>query len=190
MAYTTVGDVRKHAGISEASSDELIKTKIDGAQTWIDNFCHRTFEASVDSTRYFDYSRKYVDGLTLWMDDEIAAITTVTNGDGIEVASDEYTTIPRSETPYTKIRILSNSGKQWQYTDEWMNAISITGKWAYSEEAPADIVEACIQVATFLFRAKDAPLIDVTAIEAGVVIKTPGISKIAEKLLISGRVKP
>lgn len=175
MAYTTVGAVKAYAGISKPADDALILSLIDAAQLAIDGYCHRTFEASADSTRYFDRSSEYVDGLTLWLYDEIASITTVTNGDGVEVASDEYTTIPRNDTPYTRIRILSNSGKSWNYTDEWMDAISITGKWAYSETAPDDVTQACVRYATFMYRAKDAPLTDVTAVEAGVVIKTPGM---------------
>ena len=190
MAYTTVGAVKEYLGISEATDDELIATLIASAQQAIDNYCHRTFEASADSTRYFDFSRSNIDGLTLILYDEIAAITTVTNGDGIEVASDEYTTIPRNETPYFRIRLLSNSGKVWTYTTEWMDAISVIGKWAYSTEAPDDIVQACIELVSFVFRKKDAPLADVTAIEAGTVIKTKGFAQKMTELILPARVRP
>ena len=175
MAYTTVAAVKAYLGISESGDDDLIDTLIDAAQKAIDGYCHRTFEASADSTRYFDCTFPTIGGAYLYLDDEICSVTTVTNGDGNEVTSAQYTTWPRNETPYTRIRLLSNSGKTWTYTDEYMGAISVVGKWAYSEEAPDDIAQACVRLASFKFRAKDSPLTDVTAIEAGTVISTPGM---------------
>jgi len=190
MAYTDIGAVKRYLGISESTDDELIGELIAAAQTQIDGYCHRTFEAEKDSTRYFDYSREYIAGSDLILNDEICSITTVTNGDGVAVASNEYTTVPRNETPYTRIRILSNSGKQWQYTDEWMDSISVTGKWAFSESADDAIARACTRLTAFKFRAKDAPLTDVTAIEAGTVIKTPGIPADVRLILDNGYRKP
>ena len=189
MAYTTPGAVKAYLGISEATDDELITSLISAAQLAIDSHCHRTFEASADSTRYFDYSSEYIDGAWLYLNDEIASITTVTNGDSNEVTSAQYTTWPKNETPYSRIRILSNSGKTWTYTSEWMDAISITGRWAYSTTAPADVAQACIRLASFYYRAKDAPLTDVTAIEAGTVIRTPGLPSDV-KAILSGYRKP
>jgi hypothetical protein len=190
VAYTSVADLKAYLGITEADDDSLLAAAISAAQTAIDGYCHRTFEASADSTRYFDYSSENIDGNWLYLDDEIASITTVTNGDSTEVTSSQYTTWPRNETPYTRIRILSNSGITWTYTDEWMDAISVTGKWAYSTTAPNTVVQACLRLASFYFRAKDSPLTDVTAIEAGTVIRTPGIPQDVRALLDNGYRKP
>ena len=189
MAYTTVGAVRKYLGISEASDDELIKTLIDAAQEAIDIHCRRTFEASADSTRYFDYSSEYIDGADLWLDTDLCAITTVMNGDSVEVAASEYTTVPRNDTPYYKIRLLSDSDITWTYDSEWMDAIYVVGRWSYSTEAPADVAQACTKFAAFKFRGKDAQLTDVTAIEVGVVIKPVGMPADVLKDL-KGYVKP
>jgi hypothetical protein len=175
MAYTTALALREYKDIASSADDALLTDLIASAQKQIDNYCHRTFEASADSTRYFDYSTDNIDWLTLWLDEDLCAITTVTNGDSVVVASDEYTTIPRNETPYNRLRILSNSGKYWTYTDEWMDAISITGRWAYSETAPDDIAQACTRLAAFLYKQRDAQLFDVTAIEAGTVLTPVGI---------------
>ena len=175
MAYVTVADVKRYLGISEDSDDDLLYELIAAAQKAIDLYCRRTFEASADSTRYFDYSPQCVDGYDLWLDEDLCAITTVTNGDSEAVASDEYTTLPKNDSPYYAIRILSDSGVYWTYSDEWMDAITIVGRWAYSTTAPDDIKQACKRLAAFYYRQKDAPLSDVTAIEAGTVISTPGI---------------
>ena len=189
MAYTTVAEVKQYLGIAEATDDALLRAMIAAAQKAIDLYCRRTFEADTDSTRYFDYSEEYIDGYDLWLDEDLCAITTVTNGDGVVVASNERTTVPRNETPYYKIRILSDADVYWTYDDEWMDAISIVGRWAYSTEAPADVAQACVRLASNYFRAKDAPLTDVTAIEAGVVIKTPGMPADV-KMMLRPYVKP
>ena len=175
MAYCTATDVKNYLGISGASDDTLLGTLVSAAQQAIDMFTRRTFEASADATRYFDYSSEYIDGPDLLLDDDLCAITTVTNGDSVVVASDERTTVPRNKTPYYVIRLLSDSGVTWTYDDEWMGAISVVGRWAYSTTAPADIKQACIRLAAYMYRQKDAQMYDVTAIEAGVVVRPFGM---------------
>ena len=175
MAYTTKALVKTYLGISGAGDDDLIDDMIEAAQKAIDLHCRRTFEADTDSTRYFDCSDEAIEGPDLWIDEDLCAITTVTNGDSVVVAANERTTVPRNETPYYLIRLLSDSGVTWTYDDEWMDAISVVGRWSYSTTAPADVAQACVRLASVYFRAKDSPLTDVTAIEAGVVIKPPGM---------------
>jgi hypothetical protein len=175
MAYTTAAAVKTYLGITGSGDDTLITGLIAAAKVSIDRYCNRTFEVSVDSTKYYDAIGEHIRGNTLYLDDEIASITTVTNGDGVEVTSGQYTTLPRNETPYTAIRLLSNSGIVWTYSTEWMDAIEITGKWAYSTTASDGIAQACVRLASFMYRQKDAQLMDVTAIEAGVVLAPVGI---------------
>lgn len=175
MAYTTTAAVKTYLGITGAGDDSLIATLIAAAQEVIDIYCRRTFEAAADSTRYFDYAPDVIDDADLWLDDDLCAITTVTNGDSVVVAADERTTVPKNDAPYYLIRLLSDSGVTWTYDTEWMDAITILGRWAYSVTAPVDVAQACVRLTSFYFRAKDAPLTDVTAIEAGTVIKTPGM---------------
>jgi len=188
MAYTNVVGVRQYLDVASSGDDALIGDLIDRAQAAIDEYCFRTFEATADSTRYFDYSNERIDGATLWLYDEVCSITTVTNGDGTEVTAGQYTTIPRNETPYYKIRILSNSGVSWTYTDEWMDAISITGRWAFSTTAPKDIVQACDRLAAFYYKQRDQPMMDVTAIEAGVVLAPVGLP-VDVRQILNPRVK-
>ncbi len=189
MAYTTVGAVKRYLGISESTDDELLSELIAAAaQTAIDGFCRRSFEASADSTRYFHARDDVADsGMVLWLDEDLAQITTVTNGDGVAVGTSEYTTIPRNEVPYYKLRILASSSKAWTYTSDPEDAISIAGRWAYSTTAPDDIVQACTRYTAFMYRAKDAPLTDVTAIEAGTVIRTPGMPADVKSILMPYR---
>jgi len=158
VAYCTLAQVRSYVGIgsTEIADDVLIAALIVRAQQAIDTYCDRTFEASADSTRYFDVGAD-TEGRTLWLDEDLCAITTVTNGDSSStvITSSQYTTIPRNTTPYHGIRILASSAKVWEYQTDPEGALSVAGKWAYSTTAPADITHACIRLTAFLYRQKD-----------------------------------
>jgi len=136
MSYITKTEFKAYRGISGTGDDDLIDDLIAGAQKKVDNYCHRTFEASADTTRYFD-AVDDVDGYTLFLDSDLCAITTITNGDadGTEILSTQYVTEPRNDTPYYAIKLLASSGLAWEYEDDHENAISIEGRWAYSTTA-------------------------------------------------------
>ena len=154
--YCTLGSLKRYLGIgtSTTTDDVLLTELIESAQGIIDRATGRTFEAASDSTRYLDAVHD-VDGYELIFDADICSITTVTNGDAVEVSSSEYTTMPRNETPYYGIRILKSANKSWTYSTDNEGAISVAGKWAYSQTAPDDIAQACRRLAAYLYRQKD-----------------------------------
>lgn len=166
MAYCSVADVKRYLGISGSGDDLLLTSLIAAAQKQIDNYCRRTFEAGADSTRYFTPGRD-TEGATLWLDADLAAITTVTNGDSVVVSAAQYTTEPRNTTPYYQLRLLSSAGKAWTYSTDPDGAIRVLGKWAYSVDAPDDIAQACVRLAGFLYRQKDKQMFDVQVVDGG-----------------------
>jgi hypothetical protein len=186
MAYATAAQLRYDLGIDSNEDDTMLSTLAADAQEAIDTYCHRTFEASADTTRYIDAVGEHVRGRVLFVDHvgDLCAITTVTNGDGVAVAGNERITEPRNETPYTAVRLLGSSGKSWAYSTDWEGAISILGRWAYSTTAPADINRACRMLAAFYYRQKDLPYVDVTAVEAGIVVRPTGMPAAVKQLLV------
>lgn len=156
MAYTTTALLKTYLGITGSGDDTLLTALIARAQAVIDSHCRRTFEASGDTTRYFDAERD-VDGVTLFLDEDLCAITSITNGDGDVLTASEYTTEPRNRTPYYAIRLLGSSGLYWTVNDssDAEDAIAIVGKWAYSTSAPDDIVHATLRLAGYLYRQRD-----------------------------------
>lgn len=154
MAYTTTALLKTYLGISGSGDDTLLGDIITRAQAMIDSYCRRTFEAAADTTRNFDPTTDVVNQ-TLWLDEDLCAITTVTNGDSTTIASSEYVTEPRNKTPYHGLTIKASSTAYWTYSTTHENSISIEGKWAYSTSAPDDIVHATIRLAAYLYRQKD-----------------------------------
>lgn len=154
MAYTDNTAVKTYLGISGSGDDALLTTLIAGAQDAIDLYYLRTFEASANTTRYFDAVRA-VHGRRLLLDRDLCAINSITNGDGTTVTSDQYTTYPRNDTPYYAIDILGSSGINWTFDEDPEGAIAISGKWAYSTSAPAAVVHLCKWLASVIYRGKD-----------------------------------
>lgn len=162
MAYCEASDVKTYLGISGNTDDLLIDALVERAQQAIDTYCDRTFEASADTDRSLDAVAD-VDGRTLFVNDDLYSIASITNGDSVAVTAAEYVTEPRHFPPFYAVRLLASSDASWTYEDDPENAITISGKWAYSEEAPLDIVHACIRLAAYFYRQKDAQTYDTTA---------------------------
>lgn len=171
MAYATAADVRRWLDVDSAGDDTLINDLISQVQRLIDEELETTFEVSADSTRVFDARGPHIDGRVLRLDRLLASITTVTNGDGVEVSSSEYTTVPRNDAPYTGIELLPSSDKDWEYSgDDWQGAIEVEGKWGYSATVPGAIKQATAQWAAHLYRLKDLQPGNVTILAEGVQI--------------------
>lgn len=194
MAYCSDEDVKEYLDITTLGDDTLLADLIDRAQKGIDSYTGRTFEdPGADATRYFTVGVD-TDGLYLYFDEDIYSITTVkSNADNASpttITSSEYVTIPRNTTPYYGIKILTSSNEYWDYTDDPENGIEITGRWAYSSAAPADVVQACARWAAYMYRQKDAQVFDVTAIpDAGVITIPQGIP-VDVKMLLDPYIKP
>lgn len=150
MAYATLEEVKLYLGISEASDDGLLSGLISRAQSIIEGYTGRVFEAVTD-TRYFSWDNIKGRYLYLWSDD-LLTVTTLTNGNGSVIASGDYRLEPRNETPKWRLRLDENIS--WEMTDS-DSEVSITGTWGYAATPPAAIQHACIRLAAFIYRQKD-----------------------------------
>ena len=156
MAYCGVDELKEYLGIESATDEPMLLTFLATAQRIIDSYCARTFEATADTVRTFD-SQCDVDGYTLTVDSDLCAITSIVNGDGTTISNSHYVTEPRNETPYYAIRLKASAGNVWTSTvsGDSENAITVTGKWAYSTSAPSDIAHVCKRLASYIYRQKD-----------------------------------
>ena len=153
MSYATVAQLKEYVGVTTAGDDALLTRLLASAQGIIDTHTGRTFEAATDSVKTFDATPD----MSLWLSGhDLCQITSIVNGDGTTIATEQYATEPRGITPYFAIRLKASAGIRWTYVDDPEDAITITGRWAYSLTAPADITHAAIRVAAWLYRQKDS----------------------------------
>ena len=190
MAYVDVSSLKQYLGTDGTGDDALLSAFIGAAQSAIDRYTRRTFEASADSTKYLDGIQPYVNGRWLHVSEvgDLCAITSVTNGNGVVVSASSYVTEPRNVTsgvePIRAIKLKDNAAIAWTYTGTPENAIAIVGRWAYSTSAPDDVVQACKLLAAYYYRQKDTGTGDVVAVpEMGTITVPQGMPRAAKVLL-------
>lgn len=106
---------------------------LDAATNRIDSKCGRVFQAASDTTQKFDPSRDLLCG-ELWLHDDLSYITSVVNGDAENITADIYHN-PRNITPYYSLGKKTSSTFYWTYSNDYQDAISVTGRWAWMERA-------------------------------------------------------
>ena len=188
MAYPKVADVKDYiGGISGTGDDALLEVLLGQAVKYFEEETQREFDdPGADTTRYFTVGED-TDGPLLIFDRDICSITTVTNGDSDStvIASDEYTTLPRNDTPYYAIKLLNSSDSFWEYEDDPDGAVSVAGTWTYSATPPADVAYAVTALAAALYRGRD-PSVDreaIVTLASGVVISPTIIPTMVRKII-------
>jgi len=186
--YATLAEVKLYRGVAttHTSDDALLTALITRAVQQIDRHCDRTFSAPTTAeTHYFDAVRDVSDDRrTLYLDDDLAEIETVVNGDGKTITNTAYVPEPRNRRPYHAIRLTWDAYGLWTWTTRPEDAIKITGKWAYSTAAPADIKHATIRLAAYMYAQKDSNVYDVTAMpDAGVMTVPQGMPRDVKLIL-------
>jgi len=175
MAYITIEDVKDYMGITADADDVLLENAIDRAQTSIETYTGKVFEAATE-TRYYDESAVY--GLVLHLDRPLLTVTTLLEGDDdttadkTTISSSDYWLEPRNDgPPYFRIRLKVNATPSWTFTTD--GYIEVEGTWGWSTTAPNDIVQACIRWAAYVYEQKDAPYTRTIANAAAGVIEVP-----------------
>jgi Phage gp6-like head-tail connector protein len=165
--YIDLASVKQELNITVTTEDALLTGYITTAQRIIESQAPlgtgRVFEAAADTTRYADAPQTQniydYDGpnynLLLHDIGDICSITSVVNGDGTTVSASSYTTDPRYKTPFWAIKLKRYSGVVWTYSSTAEASIAITGRWAYSTTAPADISRAALRIVVWMYRGKD-----------------------------------
>lgn len=155
MTYCSLAQLKAYVGATDSDDDALLTDCITRAEAVIDRATKRTFEASADSTRTFD-AQQDVAGRTLYLDADLCAITSITNGDGAAITALQVVSEPRNHAPYYALTLKASTGLAWTYETDPEDAISVIGRWAYSTTPPADIEQACVRLAAWLYRQKDS----------------------------------
>jgi hypothetical protein len=104
--YTTWAAVKTYLDITGTGDDALGALLVNRVTDAIDRYCRRRFRA-VTATRSFDVP----EGDTLFLDDDLLSITTLTNGDGNVITSASYVLLPKNKSPKYAIRLKENTSR-------------------------------------------------------------------------------
>jgi hypothetical protein len=173
-AYASITDFKAYARITstDTTDDGVIGDILESASKLIDTETRRTFYARVE-TRLYDVP----DTDTLYIeDDDLLTVTTLTNGDSTVLTTTDYILLPANSYPKYAIKLKDSSTYSWAEDSSGNSeqAISILGTWGYSSSAPADIKEACLEIATaFYHRRFGENMATESTMTTGGVIVTP-----------------
>jgi hypothetical protein len=166
--YASTEELKYRLGIKDSNDDVTVVRAIRAATRWVEGHCHRHFYQMRDVRTYAPYSLA-----ELPVDDivSITALAVDTTGDGIfdqpwtQGTDYELATGPRDfnqfttgePRPYTLIRVI-NSGVMFPTTWPFsrMDCIQITGIFGWPA-VPDTVADATLQVATDIYKRKDAP---------------------------------
>lgn len=155
MAYITVAEFKEYANFDTGTDDALLASLIANAEQIIDTHTGREFAVSGLSSRSLD-ALADVDGRYLYLDADCNEITAIINGDGEVLDTDVYVVQPRNITPIYSVKLLGSSGISWTFETDPENAITISGYWGYSQEAPLDIKQASLRLTGWLYHQREA----------------------------------
>ena len=189
MAYATAADLRAWLKISSTADDTQLGNAVTRAQQYIETQTGRVFEAAADTPRKFtplhvSQGGNLLDPDTLQFDQDLAVLTSITNGDGAAILTTDVMLLPANRKPAYAVRIISGTSV-WKYDPIPWNAVSIVGRWAYSTTPPADIVEATLELAGHLYRNRDQSSYSNAAVMSadGVPIMPPGMPSIVNRCI-------
>lgn len=189
MAYATAADLRAWLKITATTDDTQLGNAVTRAQQYIETQTQRVFEAAADTTRKFTPLPTYQGGDlrdpdTLQFDQDLAALTSITNGDGVAILTTDVVLLPVNRRPANAVRIVAGTSV-WTHITTPYASVSITGRWAYSTTPPADIVEATLELAGHLYRNRDQSSYSNAAVMSadGVPIMPPGMPSVVNRCI-------
>jgi hypothetical protein len=189
MAYVTAAQLRAYLRISSSDDDTLLGSAAAQAQRYIEAKTNRVFESAADSTRKFTPVMSWNGGdltdlKTLSFDDDLCALTSITNGDGTAITLSDVALLPLNRRPAYAVTMLSDT-IVWTYTGSSpVGKVSIVGKWAYSLTAPVDIYEATLSLGAHLYKSPDTSAYTAAVMSTdGVPLMPPGIPARVNKVI-------
>ena len=180
VEFKILGDIDS----TDSDDDTAIDRIIEGTSRYIDSKTQRTFYARTE-TRNFDVPRNR--SRSLFLDDDLLTITTLTNGDGNTIASSEYHLLPKNLTPFNEVRLTKTTTVFWATDsggdDEWV--IALAGGWGWVAATPDDIREACFMISQSLYKRRMGENVSgiATVTAAGVVITPQDVPSVAADIL-------
>lgn len=150
---TTLQHVKRliKTGTDDASDDLLIRQLISAASKYVHEYCQRSF-VPVWGAREFDAYGDYVESHALFLvQDDLLALTSITNGDGSAIQLSDTVLYPLNHYPKNSITLRQGCSTPFTYDTDPLGAITVTGAWGYHNDYDSAWIDTLDTV-------QDAPL--------------------------------
>ncbi len=167
--YCTLAEVSDMLGIRDSQDDIHLATSIEAACRWIDKLCGRRFY--IDGTTPADVTARVfypTNEYCVKVDDFASATNLVVKTDAGDDLTYESTWAIATDFELHPLNQLGPAGQAWCYNEivavggRYFPAtrracVQVTARWGWPA-VPADIKLAALQLASFCFKNKEAPL--------------------------------
>jgi hypothetical protein len=172
--FGTTGTIAFGGGTITPTQQALMGTAINNAEAAIDSYTRRNFAGTAGTVYYSRFTQAgNVRGQALYLDGDLYSLVGVVNGDSQVIPTGSVWLEPRNEgPPYRIVRLRSSYVWTWNTDSD----LVLSGTWGYSVTPPADIQQAAVRLAAYLYRLKDTGVADVSGYpEAGEVTLPKGL---------------
>lgn len=181
--YCTPADIRLYQNITSTSDDPLFEMFIETASRDIETHCGRRFYSDDEIRKYNPL--KDAENNLLYLDYDLQSVEEITNGDGEVIPAEDYVLLPTNFSPKWGIMLKTSASTTWTYETDPEESIQVEGAWGYVDGSvpPAQIKHACIRLAFWYYKQKDAPF-EVTGLPDGDQVIVPvAMPKDVERIL-------
>lgn len=171
--FGTTGTIAFGGGTIAPTQQSLMGTAINNAEAAIDTYTRRTFAGTAGTYYVSRFGQGQVRGQALYLDSDLYSLVGIINGDSQVIPTGSVWLEPRNEgPPYRIVRLKSSYVWTWNTDSD----VAISGTFGYSTTPPADIQQATVRLAAYLYRLKDVGVADVSGFpEAGEVTLPKGL---------------
>lgn len=154
--YPTVANCKAFMVITAATDDATITFLVDGAISFVERYCGRSFLDVAAQTIYVmpTYPNLLNKRTLLIKDRDLVAVTSITNGDGEAVTA--YRLLPLNGPPYYQIEIHPDAGQTWNRGSDGEGVVTIVGTIGYKASVPDDVFMAVLELVAWLYRARSS----------------------------------
>ena len=137
--YDTREGVKRELRIEGSERNSVIDRHIASASREIERLTNRRF-IPITETRNYTWPQRDGRTSTLYLDEDLIAVDTLTKDDDAAVAigADDFLLEPANTgPPYWRIEIDRSSSEFFSFKNTTQRAIRVTGRWGYSEDTEA-----------------------------------------------------
>ena len=181
-SYATIDEFQGIKDIDDIdwADDSVINQMLEDVSQKINDWTGHKFFPRVE-IHYFSIPED--DDLSLWLDDDLLEVISVTNGDGVLVAAGDYYLLPRNESPRYAIMLKEMANTYWKCDSSGNSqfVIAVNGIWGFHNQ----YAQRAWRVATQVNKGGGITAIEnPITVDNGLLVKPGQIFKIQNEIMI------
>jgi hypothetical protein len=133
--YITTSDFKAFQRVTstDAADDLVIDAIVENTSRFIDDYTGRHFYPTIETRLYDIPNSNFPDRDTIFLDEDLLSLTTLTNGDLSVITNTDYIVNPVNSTPYYSVKLRNTSNISWQSNAAGSSeqCISVNGVWGF-----------------------------------------------------------